>query len=553
MKIKMGLITILIFLFILVGCGAEQSSDKSADTTKVIDPVVQTATVDGTFYGQGIIPYDVYMNYNVTYKESRKSLISDLYFNDKKLPKDYDSNKFFLPLSMNSDMFELGNLTYTEENIKLFFVQMTDNVFEKLDKNYLISNNKLFVLVAVDDENQLYTICRLVFTGLPIITVENKNDVRDYNYPIDRDDSEAVMRLIDTNQNFLESDILIHTRGGSSSAFPKIGYKMNLIDADGEGNNLNLLGLRKDDDWVLIPMYTDESMIRDKLTYDLWSEYGAENNEYGIHNGPEAEYIELFINDRYWGLYMLVVPLDKKQLDLSDNEILCKIEDWITPSSAKLRRSGNKTTVESLVLKKPDNPTQETWNVVADFIELWFEMSREDFIETAPKIIDVDNIVDYWILLNLTKGKDNAFKNMIMTWKLNFDGTYTMLISPWDCDLSWGVMWKGENPLFWEYTFYLSEEILDFELGNRMIRHNVGDIVPKLQKRWTELRGGILKEENLFQRIDTLTNYIHDTGAWSRDSSRWMSSGHSDDMNEYLKTFATAVFDHLDDYIKNLG
>ena len=550
MKIKIGLVTIFIFLFMLIltGCGSEE-----AETPKVIDPIVETAAIDGTFYGQGIIAYDIYMNYNVTYKESRRSLISDLYFNDKKLPKDYDNNKFFLPMSMDSDMFEPGILTYTEENIKLFFVQMTDNVFEKLDKSYLISNNKLFVMVAIDEENQLYTVCRLVFTGLPIITVYNKNDVRDYNYPIDRSDSEAVMRLIDTNQNITQSDILIHTRGGSSSSFPKIGYKMNLVDADGEGVNMNLLNLRKDDDWVLIPMYSDESMIRDKLTYDLWSEYGAANNKYGIHNGPQAEYIELFINDRYWGLYMLVVPIDKKQQDLADDEILCKIEDWIVPSVSSLKRAGKAAAIDSITIKKPDAPNQETWDTISEFVDLWFEMSREDFIKAAPEIIDIDNVIDYWILLNLTKGKDNAWKNMYLTWKFDNDGSYKIIISPWDCDLSWGVMWKAENALLWEYTFYLSEEILDFRLGDRLVRYNVDNTVGRLQKRWAELRGGILKEENLFERIDTLTNYIHDTGAWNRDSSRWASSGHSDDMNEYMKTFATAVFEHLDEYIKNLG
>ena len=533
---------LILLLIILTACGEEPA---------VVEEIEVATTFTGQFYGLDVIDYDTYVEYNTTYKEYRTSIISDIYLNDKKLPKDEADNKFFIPLSMNDDLLDVGTLTFKEDTVNLFFVQMTDNVFNNLDKTNLISNNKLFVMIAVDEENHLYSVCRLVFTGLPIITVNT--DSRDRNYPIQADDSKGRMSLLNTNHIVMESDILIHTRGGSSSYFPKIGYKMNLVDENGEGNNLNLLGMRNDDDWVLIPMYTDESMIRDKMTYDLWSEYGAENNKYGIFNGPQAEYIELFINDRYWGLYMLVVPLDKKQLDLSDNEILCKIEDWITPTSTKLRRAGNRSTYESLVLKKPDNPTQETWNVVADFVELWFEMSREDFIATAPKIVDIDNIVDYWILLNLTKGKDNAFKNMILTWKENFDGTHTLLISPWDCDLSWGVMWKGENPLFWEYTFYLHNEILDFELGNRMIRHNVGGIVQKLQARWNELRDGILKEENLFNRIDELTNYIHDTGAWNRDLKRWPASGHSDDNNEYLKEFATAVFGHLDDYIKNLG
>lgn len=538
------IISIVILLLIFTSCGKEAPQ---------IDIVAESVVTDGIFYGTEIIEYDVYMHYNVSYKESRTSLISELYFNGKVLPKDTTDDKFFLPLSMDTDVWESGTITYDDENITLYFVRTTDDLFAKLNKLEIMSSNRIFIMVAIDEVNQMYTVCRLAVTGLPIITVNNKNTVRDVDYPIRTSDSEAVMYLYNTDQTTVESDILIHARGGSSRSFPKVGYKMNLVTESGNGNNINLLNLRNDDDWVLIPMYSDESMIRDKLSYDLWSEFGATNNDYGIHNGPQAEYIELFIDNRYWGLYMLVVPIDKKQQNLSDAEILCKIESWEVPSVSSLKRAGTSEAVEAITIKKPDKITQSTWNTISEFIDLWFEMPKNDVIETAPQLIDIDNIIDYWIFLNLTKGKDNAWKNMYLTWKLNADGTYTVLISPWDCDLSWGVMWQSANSLLWEYTFYLSEEILDFRIGNNILRYNVSDAVAKLKSRWSELRNGILNEENLFNRIDELTNLVKATGAWSRDLKRWPYGGHAEDNNEYMKEFATAVFKHLDKYIENFN
>lgn len=517
------------------------------------DNVVESVINEGLFYGYEIIDYDTYMKFNVEYKESRKNLISDLYFNGKLLPKEIKDNKFFVPLSLDNDNWENGSLTFNEENISLYFVKSTNNVFENLDKKEIIANNQLFIMVALDNENHTYTVCRLVFTGLPIMTINNKDEVRDSDYPIRSSNSAAYMRLFDNNQTTIESDILIHARGGSSRSFPKIGYKMNLVDELGKKKKINLLNMREDDDWVLIPMYSDESMIRDKLSYDLWSEYAATNNNYGIHNGPRAEYIELFIDDTYWGLYMLVVRVDKKQSKLTDDEILCKIEDWIVPSVSSLKRGGSQEAIDSITVKKPDKVTQSTWNTIAELVDLWFEMPKEKFIENAADIIDIDNVIDYWIFLNLTKGKDNAWKNIYLTWKLNPNGTYTVLISPWDCDLSWGVMWKSEEALLWEYTFYLSEEILDFRLGNNILRYNVGNSVNKLKTKWNSLRKGILKEENLFNKIDELTNLIHDTGAWNRDLKRWPYAGHADDKNEYMKEFATAVFNNMDKYIENIS
>lgn len=537
-------LSILIFsVFNLTSCG---KTDEIPAEKSISDS-------ENEFLGYGIIDYSTYMQYNKDYKENRTNLISQLYYNDKPLPKDSGDDKYFLPVSPDNDNWLGGSLTFAGDDIKLYFIRMQDDIFSNLDIGNIIAENKLFIIIAINEEKKLYSVNRLVLTGLPIMTINNKHTVRSKEYPIGDADADAIMKLFEPNQKITVSDIKIHTRGGSSRSFPKIGYKMNLVDEIGEKSNLNLLGMRNDDDWHLIPMYSDESKIRDKLTYDLWSAYAATNNNYNIHNGPQAEYIELFLNDTYWGLYMLVVGIDKKQQNLQPGEIICKSESWEVPKLETLKHAGNRNQLNSITVKKPDKVTQDTWNKIYDIVDLWFEMPREEVMKKAGKIIDLDNIIDYWIFINITKGKDNGWKNIYMTWKKNTDNSYTVLLAPWDCDLSWGVMWAETEALLWEYQFYLAEEIVDFQLGNRLIRYNYDNAVSKLQKRWNELRKGILDEKNLFHRIDDLTSVIHDSGAWKRDLKRWPHAGHSNDMNEYLKEFTKANFKYLDDYISGLG
>jgi len=60
-----------------------------------------------------------------------------------------------------------------------------------------------------------------------------------------------------------------------------------------------LEGLYKSDDWLLLGEFYDPTLSRTKLSLDL---YAAINSSMPT---PQADYIELFLNDKYQGLYLL--------------------------------------------------------------------------------------------------------------------------------------------------------------------------------------------------------------------------------------------------------
>ena len=104
---------------------------------------------------------------------------------------------------------------------------------------------------------------------------------------------------------------------GSSSALNqgKRNYSLHLKTADGEKNKRSLMGMRKDDDWILDGVQSDLSRIRNRVCMDLWD---------AMYTLPWCErsgavhgcYVELAFNGTYKGLYALNERLDRKQLQL---------------------------------------------------------------------------------------------------------------------------------------------------------------------------------------------------------------------------------------------
>lgn len=87
----------------------------------------------------------------------------------------------------------------------------------------------------------------------------------------------------------------IEVRGASSQMFPKKNFGMETRDSVGGKLEVPLLGLPKEEDWILYAPYTDKSFIRDALTYKLGNDEGR--------YAPRTKFVELFINSDYQGVY----------------------------------------------------------------------------------------------------------------------------------------------------------------------------------------------------------------------------------------------------------
>lgn len=90
----------------------------------------------------------------------------------------------------------------------------------------------------------------------------------------------------------------IEIRGSSSQSVDKKGYGLTTLLADNiSNNNVSLLGMPSENDWILNGLAFDPSLIRDYLAYNLSRQMG--------NYAARTQFCEVVINGEYEGLYLL--------------------------------------------------------------------------------------------------------------------------------------------------------------------------------------------------------------------------------------------------------
>jgi len=104
-------------------------------------------------------------------------------------------------------------------------------------------------------------------------------------------------------KNDFNGNISIEIRGSSSQSFLKKSYGFETKSIDLVDMDVSLLGMPEENDWVLYAPYTDKTMIRDVFTYTMDASLG--------HYSPRCRYVELFLNGKYEGVYVLMEKIKR--------------------------------------------------------------------------------------------------------------------------------------------------------------------------------------------------------------------------------------------------
>src|SRR5450759_4290153 len=179
--------------------------------------------------------------------------------------------------------------------------------------------------------------------------------------------------------------INIEIRGSSSQVLPKKQYGLSTLKTDNiSNNNVSLLGLPSDNDWILNALGFEPSLIRDYLNYNLSRMIG----EYA----SRTVYCEVMINDSYNGLYVL----QEKIKQGSDRVNVAKIEpvDNTFPNLS----GGYITKADKTNADDPVAWTMSSYNGANDVT----------FIHELPKPQDVTPEQDFYIHSEFEKLKSTV-------------------------------------------------------------------------------------------------------------------------------------------------
>ena len=474
-----------------------------------------------------------------THSQAAEPFFTELAFSGEQLPYDRNTSTFYLPLNMETDTWESGQLTSLASGVSLIF----EEDFTGADKQETIKNGTKFRFYAVRDGE--YQECWLTVTGLSVVSIETEADADAEIFGGSAYFWDSSTKVDWTSSSILEANI----RGNTSRTYEKKGYKLSLKKQNKNGeiveDKKSLFGLRNDDEWLLNAMYSDSSKIRDKLSADIWAEIGAYQEEFPeAYFGTRMTYVEVFFNHEYWGLYVLMEPVDSKQLDRT-KEGEGGQEEYsyksVTPQDVSteelLNQEAYGETLSGFELKGSHTVIDRTsWEPLLSYLELR-DLSDDEAFAAASELTDREGALDIWIYLQAVLGIDNRGKNMYYVAK-NRGNRQVVYFAPWDMDITWGdALSEGTGDNVWDVGLFtaLYSERINWSFGDRLIELDVDGSCDYVSERWKELRQGVLSDESLTEEIDGLIHQVRDSGALERDAERWPDSNSGQDYELFVR------------------
>jgi hypothetical protein len=426
---------------------------------------------------------------------------------------------------------------------------------------------------------------------IPLISIETNGEEI-----VDEPKIQANMLVLANNETVFEGNIGIELRGSTSRRlFDKKSFAIETWDADGNDIDVNINGLPEEEDWVLYGPYSDKTLIRNMLIYDLARDIGG--------YASRGFFTEIEVNGEYEGVYVFLekIKRDDNRLALSNlrqsensgedltGGYILKIdktagdsddEDWsgdveytqeisfrseygVFGDELSYSAFGAKRGEETYYLYEDPSAsdiTSEQKNYIQSYInEFETAIINDEFESVYQNYIDIDSFVDHFILNELS-GNPDAYR---LSTYLHKDKNEKLRMGPiWDFNIALGndgrsttegwIIDYNQNypddlwliPFYWEKLF--SDPVFQ----------------STLRSRWNNLRSSSLSVATIHAKIDSYANELGNAGAIDRNFDRWDILGeqvafnsfvgetYEDEIN-YVKDWVEARIEWMDDAINN--
>jgi len=408
---------------------------------------------------------------------------------------------------------------------------------------------------------QSYTFNNSQFTdsNLPIIIINTENGAEIPDEPKILGTMKIIQRpngarnfLTDANNDeYLDysGTIGIETRGSSSQALPKKPYGFDTLEDDGlEDKGVKLLGMPKEDDWILNSFAFDDSMMRDYISYEMTRQMG----QYAAN----LKYCEVVLNGDYIGLYALSEKI-KRDGDRVNIAKLSDDENSLPELSGGYLMQTDRPDEEDpqawynngagYIHEKPnsDDITQTQSSYIEGVFRSLDNNSNNSNITTGyPSIIDIPSFVDYILMAEITSNvdayalstyyhKDRGGKlragpvwdynltfgnDLFDFFGFNFDRSFTDV---------WQFQYSNTGSFFWGSLFYnstfqcyLAKRFNDLTKEGQPLNYNyISNLIDATVVLISE---ATIRENNRWQTIEDFSGEIANMKVWIQERITWM-------------------------------
>ncbi len=346
------------------------------------------------------------------------------------------------------------------------------------------------------------------------------------------------MNNVDDIFNHYDGHIGIETRGNSTQLYEKKTYTVELWDEEQHEISEPLLGMGKEEDWILHAMVLDKTQLRVPLSFDLFRKMG--------HYAANYRFVELIVDGGYQGIYILTEKLkrDDDRVDIAklDEDDLAGDSltggyilriDWTWDVDEEDLFESNYESQAGIPMKfqwyypKPDKIQAEQKEYISNYMHDFEDaIFGADFTNVDgfryTDYIDLNSFVDFLLINEFTKNSDGYNLSTYIHKDKDSKGGKLTAGPIWDFDQSYGLstICSSHIPSGWTY------------LKNQEACGNTGTMplwwqemmsdpifINRLNCRWTDFRSRFLQADSLFLWMDTQTSFLEES--LDRNFERW--------------------------------
>ena len=343
-----------------------------------------------------------------------------------------NGEKALLSIQVSEDVDTFDSAQWYESNEEGELVALIEgaNTLEYEVEAFEVKAIKYFVCqVKKGDRTETSKIFSVAHTGLPVVNVTTDGS------EINKKDWLKDIQ-IDINGSSLPGSI--KGRGNSTWAYPKKSFSLKLE------KKTSVFNMEKHKRWVLISNNIDRSLLRNYFAAYL-------GNKVFTGNGwnPSFDFVDLVMNGEYWGNYIIgeQIKIDENRVnikDISDEDAGEGKGGFIVEVNLWRDEEFNFTTTRGVPfsLKDPDDVSPDIQEDVKEIIQnaedILFSDDFKDSVNGYANVFDVDSVIDWYLVNEITSNLDAAFKSSVYMYYDNEDGKIHMGPN-WDFDRSCGM------------------------------------------------------------------------------------------------------------------
>ena len=315
----------------------------------------------------------------------------------------------------------------------------------------------------------------------------------------------------------------------------------------------NLFQIRDDDDWLLLPPGKNLDSLRTKMAFDVYNMLKENDPSYML---PQSKLVEVNINGNYQGIYLLSERIDRKMMNLDqenianpkDNDMLFKSTNW----------DGDFFSIFNIT----NSPWEQLYPNTVDLSQIPINLtqfinstSEENFFNGEHgifTIFDKSEIIDN-LLFGLLTGHEiiEGSSYYLINNQKNPEGFFFL---PWNFAQSWGFSKEGSIP----NDLWLNENTNEIESvcwsklyyrllfpDNPLINN---EFISEIKNRWGYVRSNMWKSNDLITYFNEIFSLLLNTLHRTTDDDNFVEN-----FADVIESWILTRFDILDNIFNEPG